>query len=68
MWTASSEEEDAPRASAAPQQLIQGLQPPTGLKIAGKNKAANWKADKQSWENYAIIAKLYKQTEDFRVT
>ena len=47
--------------------IIQGIQPPTGLNLAAKNKAVNWKVYKQQWENYSIVAQLDKQTEEYRV-
>ena len=47
--------------------IIQGLQPPTGLNVSGKNKAINWKAYKQLWENYAIMTQLEQQSEEYRV-
>lgn len=46
---------------------MQGIQPPTGLKLSAKDKAVNWKVYKQQWENYSIVAQLDKQTEEYRV-
>lgn len=46
--------------------IIQGIQPPTGLKNKAKNKAYNWKVYKQQWENYSIVAQLAKQTKEYR--
>jgi len=47
--------------------IIQGIQPPTGLNLAAKDKAVNWKVYKQQSENYSIVAQLAKQTEEYRV-
>ena len=47
--------------------MMQGIQPPTGLKLSAKDKAINWKVYKQQWENYSIVAQLDKQTEEYRV-
>ena len=47
--------------------MMQGIQPPTGLNLSVKHKAANWKVYKQQWENYSIVAQLEKQTEEYRV-
>ena len=47
--------------------MMQGIQPPTGLKLSAKDKAVNWKIYKQQWENYSIVAQLDKQTEEYRV-
>lgn len=47
--------------------MMQGIQPPTGLKLSAKDKAVNWKVYKQQWENYSIVAQLDKQTEEYRV-
>ena len=47
--------------------VLQGIQPPTGLNLSAKNKAANRKIYKQQWENYSIIAQLEKQPEEYRV-
>ena len=41
--------------------MMQGIQPPTGLNLSAKHKAANWKVYKQQWENYSIAAQLEKQ-------
>ena len=54
-------------AAPSPRLIIQGLQPPTGLNVSGKNKATNWKAYKQLWENYAIVTQLEQQSEEYRV-
>jgi hypothetical protein len=47
--------------------IIQGIQPPTGLDLKSRNKAENWKAYKQCWENYTIVPQLDKQPEEYRV-
>lgn len=47
--------------------MMQGIQPPTGLKLSAKDKAVNWKVYKQKWENYSILAQLDKQMEEYRV-
>ena len=47
--------------------MMQGIQPPTGLKLSAKDEAVNWKFYKQQWENYSIVAELDKQTEEYRV-
>ena len=60
--------EEQPAGTAQPQPpTIQGIQPPTGLNLSGKDKAVNWKIYKQQWENYSIVAQLYRQSEDYRV-
>ena len=41
--------------------IIHGIQPPTGLDLKSRNKAENWKAYKQRWENYIIVTQLDKQ-------
>ena len=59
-----------PSSSGNPSQqipMMQGIQPPTGLKLSAKDKAVNWKVYKQKWENYSILAQLDKQTEEYRV-
>jgi len=43
--------------------IIQGIQLPTGLNLAAKDKAVNWKVYKQQWANYSIAAQLAKQTK-----
>ena len=47
--------------------ILQGIQPSTGLVLAAKEKAVNWKVYKQQRDNYAIVAQLDKQPEDYRV-
>ncbi|XP_028411114.1 uncharacterized protein K02A2.6-like [Dendronephthya gigantea] len=44
-----------------------GIQPPTGLNLASKNRKENWKIYKQRWNDYAIISQLQRQTEEYRV-
>ena len=61
-----SEEQPAGTAQAQPP-AIQGIRPPTGLDLSGKDKAVNWKIYKQQWENYSIVAQLDRQSEDYRV-
>ena len=61
-----SEEQPAGTAQAQPP-AIQGIQPPTGLNLSGKDKAVNWKIYKQQWENYSIVAQLDRQSKDYRV-
>ena len=53
--------------ASTPPPIIQGIQPPTGLIVTGKNKAVNWKVYKQQWHNYSIVQQLEKQTEEYRV-
>ncbi|CAB4039641.1 Hypothetical predicted protein [Paramuricea clavata] len=53
------------QATNAP--IIHGIQPPTGLDLKSRNKAENWKAYKQRWENYIIVTQLDKQPEEYRV-
>ena len=60
--------EEQPAGTAQPQPpAIQGIQPPTGLNLSGKDKVVNWKIYKQQWENYSIVAQLDRQSEDYRV-
>ena len=61
-----SQEQPAGTAQAQPP-AIQGIQPPTGLNLSGKDKAVNWKIYNQQWENYSIVAQLDRQSEDYRV-
>ena len=56
-----------PSQQIFPPLMMQGIQPPTGLKLSAKDKAVNWKVYKQQWENYSIVAQLDKQTEEYRV-
>ena len=51
------------QATKAP--IIHGIQPPTGLDLKSRNKAENWKAFKQRWENYIIVTQLDKQPEEY---
>ena len=60
------EEQPAGTAQAQPS-AIQGIQPPTGINLSGKDKAVNWKIYKQQCENYSIVAQLDRQSEDYRV-
>jgi hypothetical protein len=53
------------QATNAP--IIHGIQPPTGLDLKLRNKAENWKAYKQRWENNIIVTQLDKQPEEYRV-
>ena len=53
------------QATNAP--IMHGIQPPTGLDLKSRNKAENWKAYKQRWENYIIVTQLDKQPEEYRV-
>ena len=52
------------QATDAP--IIHGIQPTTGLDLKSRNKAENWKAYKQRWENYIIVTQLDKQPEEYR--
>ena len=69
--TASSSDEPSQASGAqniAPSPpILQGIQPPTGLVLSAKERAVNWKVYKQQWDNYAIVAQLDKQPEDYRV-
>ena len=56
-----------PSQQIFPPPMMQGIQPPTGLKLTAKDKAVTWKVYKQQWENYSIVAQLDKQTEECRV-
>ena len=56
-----------PSQQIFPPPMMQGIQPPTGLKLSAKDKAVTWKVYKQQWENYSIVAQLDKQTEEYRV-
>ena len=47
--------------------LLHGIQPPTGLDLASKHRKENWKIYKQRWNDYAIVAQLERQTEEYRV-
>ena len=61
-----SEEQPARTAQVQPP-AIQGIQPPNGLNLSGKDKAVNWKIYTQQWENYSIVPQLDRQSEDYRV-
>ena len=48
-------------------QILDGIQPPIGLDLKSRFKAENWKAYKQRWENYSIVAQLNNESEEYRV-
>ena len=56
-----------PQIIAPSPPVLHRIQPPTGLVLSAKEKAVNWKGYKQQWDNYAIVAQLDKQPEDYRV-
>ena len=42
------------------------VKPPTKLNLK-ENIAENWKTYKQQWQNYAIVANLTAQSEEYQV-
>lgn len=69
--TASSSDEPSQASGAkniaSSPPILRDIQPPTGLVLSAKEKAVKWKVYKQKWDNYAIVAHLDKQPEDYRV-
>ena len=61
----SGSTQQAQPAAAPP--LLPGLQPPAKLELGDGNLADNWKAYKQVWSNYSIIANIGAQQEAYRV-
>lgn len=65
--TGVNHEHAVPAGERATPAILQGLQPPKGLDLAGKQKSENWKLYKQQWQNYEIVAQLHSQTEEYKV-
>ena len=46
-------------------EALASIKPPPAL-IVSENPVENWKLFKQSWDNFAIIAKLHAQDEEYK--
>ena len=56
----------SPTQISSPLNILPGIKPPGKLDIR-TNAADNWKACKQTWQNYAIITNLDAQPEAYKV-